>query len=41
MGYTMMLLFLPGGFIGTLMFWAIAISLATFSHLIPHEKIAD
>lgn len=37
MGYTMLLTFLPNGFLGTLTFWALIMSMATLSHLIPHD----
>jgi hypothetical protein len=39
MGGSMSMVFLPGGMLGTLIFWAIMIFLATASHLIPHEPI--
>ena len=39
MGASMFMVFLPGGFIGSLIFWGIVIFLATASHLIPHDSI--
>ena len=36
MGYIFVLTWLPGGTIGTIVFWALTIGVATFSHLIPH-----
>jgi hypothetical protein len=36
MGYIFVLTFLPGGMIGTIMFWVASIAIGTFSHLIPH-----
>ena len=41
MGGTMFMVFLPDGMLGTLIFWAIMIFLATASHLIPHADIED
>eukprot|EP00347_Sterkiella_histriomuscorum_P020286 403338390 len=37
MGYTMLLMFLPGGFLGTIIFWIMMFAMATVSHLIPHD----
>jgi hypothetical protein len=39
MGYTMVLLFLPSGFIGTIMFWGLCLSCGFTSHFIPHEPL--
>jgi hypothetical protein len=39
MGYTMSLMFLPDGFIGTILFWVLMIGLASTSHFIPHDRI--
>jgi len=39
MGGIMSMTFLPSGHLGTLIFWAIMIFLATASHLLPHEPI--
>lgn len=36
MGYIFVLTFLPGGMVGTIVFWVISIAAATLSHLIPH-----
>ena len=35
-GYIFALGFLPGGTLGTIIFWLITIAVATYSHLIPH-----
>ena len=36
MGYIFVLTFLPGGKVGTIIFWVLSIAAATLSHLIPH-----
>jgi len=36
MGYIFVLTFLPGGMLGTIIFWVLSIFVATCSHLIPH-----
>ena len=36
MGAIFAMTYLPGGKIGTLLFWVIIIAIGTFSHLIPH-----
>lgn len=36
MGYIFALTFLPGGKVGTIIFWILSIAAATLSHLIPH-----
>ena len=35
-GYIFTLGFLPGGTLGTIIFWLVTIAVATYSHLIPH-----
>jgi len=39
MGGMMFMSFLPGGHIGSLLFWAIMLFLVFMSHLIPHEPV--
>jgi hypothetical protein len=36
MGYSMSLMFLPDGLIGTLLSWVLTISIACTSHYLPH-----
>jgi len=37
MSYTMALVFLPDGVLGTLIFWTGIVMIATVSHMIPHD----
>ena len=37
MAYTMALMFLPDGALGTLVFWTAVVATGTVSHLIPHD----
>jgi hypothetical protein len=37
----MVLTFLPGGALGTLLTWTFMIMIATTSHLIPHEPVTN
>jgi hypothetical protein len=39
MGYTMALTFLPGGFIGMLLFWMFTVGLASTCHFWPHDPL--
>lgn len=39
MGYTMILIFLPNGAAGTIIFWVLVFAIAGTSHLIPHDPI--
>jgi hypothetical protein len=39
MGGMMFMSFLPGGHVGSLLFWGIMLFLVFMSHLIPHEPV--
>jgi hypothetical protein len=39
LGYTMAMTFLPGGLIGTLLFWTLTFGMAFINHLMPHEAV--
>ena len=40
MGYSMLLMFLPSGLLGSLIFWVAIIIISFFSHLIPHAELS-
>ena len=39
MGYTMALTFLPGGLIGSLLFWILTIGIASTSNYFTHDPV--